>query len=70
MRWSRLKQLAQLEVNMKRQTLMLISKKRAKAKEVVANVVGAAKVWIAKMSRSGRLQLVMLNPNHAEICVA
>ncbi len=27
-------------------------------------------IWIANMSGSGRLQLVMLNPNHAKICVA
>ncbi len=28
------------------------------------------RVWIAKMSGSGRLELVMLNQNHAKICVA
>ncbi len=27
-------------------------------------------LWIAKMSGSGRLQLVMLDPNNAKICVA
>ncbi len=27
-------------------------------------------IWIAKMSGSGRLQLVMVNLKHAKICVA
>ena len=50
--------------------LLVVRHREAHLAHAVAGPGGGREVWIVKMSGSGRLQLVMLHLNHAEICVA